>query len=248
MEPEDPQHPWRGAWARRQAEKAAAKEQEKDEVRKEGKIPVPPIPDLRCVDLAVLSSTDLTLSPHLRFEQGVLLSIRPFLHRVEVPAIPTIDAAAAAEDLEHPQHDEKVEAGEKGALVSTALTAEGAEQGLLKGETSDIFSGALRIEWGQLSYVIVRDQVSSLSSFAFSLVADVASRVVRLPSTARTAVGSRIAMAWLTVELEQGSAGSEGGRSASANGARLAIKAGHYVTFDELVSCPAPLSPSSSAR
>lgn len=84
------------------------------------------------------------------------MSIRPFLHR-DTATTPTIDAAA---DPEHPDHEEKVEAGEKGALVSTALTAEGAEQGLLKGETSDIFAGPLRIEWSQVSYIIVRDQVS----------------------------------------------------------------------------------------
>lgn len=90
------------------------------------------------------------------------MSIRPFIHRAELSDVPAISAsAAAAEDLEHPHHDEKVQAGEKGAVVGTALTAEGAEHGLPAGESSDIFMGPLRIEWGQLSYVILRDQVRS---------------------------------------------------------------------------------------
>lgn len=87
------------------------------------------------------------------------MSIRPFIHRAEPSEVSAISAAAAAEDVEHPHHDEKVQAGEKGAVVGTALTAEGAEHGLPAGENSDIFMGPLRIEWGQLSYVIVRDQV-----------------------------------------------------------------------------------------
>ncbi|ORY85298.1 hypothetical protein BCR35DRAFT_351623 [Leucosporidium creatinivorum] len=139
-EADEPTHPaWKGAWARRQAARQAAKEEKQEEVRKDGKIPVPPIPDLR-------------------FEQGVLMSIRPFIHRAEPSEVPAISAAAAAEDVEHPHHDEKVQAGERGAVVGTALTAEGAEHGLPEGESSDIFMGPLRIEWGQLSYVIVRDQ------------------------------------------------------------------------------------------
>ncbi|KAM0793189.1 hypothetical protein ACM66B_000660 [Microbotryomycetes sp. NB124-2] len=124
---------WRGAWARRQAKKQAEREQKAKEAHEIGKIPVPPIPDLR-------------------FEQGVLMSIRPFLH----PANASTVAGTASPPSE--RHAEKVEAGEKGALVSQALTAEGAEQGLVVGGKSDIFSGPLRIEWPQVIYVIFRDQ------------------------------------------------------------------------------------------
>lgn len=52
---------WKGAWSRRQAARAEAS-------RKKGKIPVPQIPDLR-------------------FEQGVMASIRPFIHRVGGPTV-----------------------------------------------------------------------------------------------------------------------------------------------------------------
>ncbi|KAK4054849.1 hypothetical protein OIV83_000773 [Microbotryomycetes sp. JL201] len=125
---------WKGAWARRQAQKQREREENAKDVRELGKIPVPPIPDLR-------------------FEQGVLMSIRPFLHRAEIAS--AVDEAASPPSE---RHAEKVEAGEKGALVSQALTVEGAEQGLVVGAKSDIFSGPLRIEWPQVVYVIVRDQ------------------------------------------------------------------------------------------
>ena len=87
-----------------------------------------------------------------RYEQGVLLSIRPFLHRAAPPS------AQASSDIST-DHEEKVQAGEKGALVSSALTAEGADSGLRRGEDSDIFSGPLNIQWAQVSYVLFRDQV-----------------------------------------------------------------------------------------
>lgn len=61
-EAEEPAHPaWKGAWARRQAAKSAAKEEKKEEVRKDGKIPVPPIPDLRCA-LTLLNSLHSLIS------------------------------------------------------------------------------------------------------------------------------------------------------------------------------------------
>lgn len=89
------------------------------------------------------------------------MSIRPFLHR---NAPPTDAATIESSDAESIHHEEKVEAGEKGALVSSALTAEGADQGLRPGEDSDIFSGPLRVEWSQVSYVLFRDQVRSRMS------------------------------------------------------------------------------------
>lgn len=85
------------------------------------------------------------------------MSIRPFLHRVVVPE--SENATSSATSAKEERHEEKVDAGEKGALVSEALTAEGAKEGLEKGATSDIFSGPLRIEWAQVCWIIGRDQV-----------------------------------------------------------------------------------------
>ncbi|GAA5911859.1 hypothetical protein JCM8208_002462 [Rhodotorula glutinis] len=94
------------------------------------KVPIPPIPDLR-------------------FEQGVLASIRPFLHRADADA-------DADEDDSSDEKKGKLRAAEKGALASANLTAEGGP----KGESpSDIFMAPLRIQWSQVSYVLVRDQV-----------------------------------------------------------------------------------------
>ncbi|GAA5834213.1 hypothetical protein JCM9279_004247 [Rhodotorula babjevae] len=96
------------------------------------KVPIPPIPDLR-------------------FEQGVLASIRPFLHRADA------DPSAADDDDDNSSEKKgKLRAAEKGALASANLTAEGGP----KGESpSDIFMAPLRIQWSQVSYILIRDQV-----------------------------------------------------------------------------------------
>lgn len=85
--------------------------------------------------------------PDFRFEEGVLLSIRPFLHRIESPKL-------EHDSTETPKEMDRTDLEEKAALVSGALTAEGAKDGV-----DDVFAGPLRIEWGPLSYVIFRDQV-----------------------------------------------------------------------------------------
>ncbi|KPV78440.1 uncharacterized protein RHOBADRAFT_40986 [Rhodotorula graminis WP1] len=94
------------------------------------KVPIPPIPDLR-------------------FEQGVLASIRPFLHRADADA--ATDEGDATDEKKG-----KLRAAEMGAIASANLTAEGGP----KGESpSDIFMAPLRVQWSQVSYVLVRDQV-----------------------------------------------------------------------------------------
>lgn len=66
-EADEPAQPaWKGAWARRQAAKSAAHEEKKEEVRKEGKIPVPPIPDLRCAFTSLISLHSLIFYDALR--------------------------------------------------------------------------------------------------------------------------------------------------------------------------------------
>ncbi|KWU45345.1 hypothetical protein RHOSPDRAFT_32968 [Rhodotorula sp. JG-1b] len=100
------------------------------------RIPVPPIPDLR-------------------YEQGVLASLQPFLHRVPAPATATGDQTAG---YETEKHERKVETAEKVSLAARNLTAEGTDD---SDRPSDIFLGPLRIEWTRVAYVIVRDQVLS---------------------------------------------------------------------------------------
>ena len=109
---------WRGAWDRRKAERRAA-------ALAAGRIPVPPLPDMR-------------------YEQGILASIRGFLRRVEVPA----PQDGKGKEVEH--------AEERAAFVSMSLTKEGAQDG--KGD-GDLFGGNLRIEWNQVIYVLFKDQL-----------------------------------------------------------------------------------------
>lgn len=131
---------WRGAFKRRMEARAAAQAARKVEERKQAKIPVPALPDLR-------------------FEQGVLLSIRPFVHRAGPKRVKPSKT----------ENGEEIDEAEKdGAMVGGPLTAEGAEDG---DDQEDIFAGPLRIEWAQLCYVIFRDQVSTLIRVAFRVVA-----------------------------------------------------------------------------
>lgn len=115
----------------------ADNKEEDDEVsgKKKKRITVAPIPDFR-------------------FEEGVLLSIRPFLHRIDSPK-PDHGSIESSKDSDG---REGAELKEEAALVSGALTAEGAKDGV-----NDVFAGPLRIEWGPLSYVIFRDQVRSFA-------------------------------------------------------------------------------------
>lgn len=100
------------------------------------KVPVPPIPDLR-------------------YEQGVLASLQPFLHRV--PASPNSSTNHTSTPQETEKHARKVDSAEKATLAARDLTAEGGPD--TADRPSDIFLGPLRIEWSRVAYVIVRDQV-----------------------------------------------------------------------------------------
>lgn len=90
--------------------------------------------------------------PDLRYEQGILASIRPFIHRVGPASAPEDESAA---------DDEKAARQAKEAhasLVSTNLSTEAAKDGRGDG---DLFGGkqVLRIEYAQVAYVILRDQL-----------------------------------------------------------------------------------------
>lgn len=141
---------WKGAWARRQEAKIARRrqelglesdddeqddEQDDDERRRartDGKIPIPPIPDLR-------------------YEQGILSSIKPFLHSR------TSKKGKVVQEKETEKHELDIEAAQETVLASTQLTAEGGDN---KGVTeSDVLMGPMRVEWGNVSYVLFRDQV-----------------------------------------------------------------------------------------
>ncbi|BGO96677.1 hypothetical protein RTBOTA2_000562 [Rhodotorula toruloides] len=102
-----------------------------EEDDREERIPVPPIPDLR-------------------YEQGVLASIRPFLHRIDDNNAGELQAGEATEK------EKKVLTAEKSALASAQLTAEGSSK---RESASDVLMAPLRIEWSKVTYVIVRDQV-----------------------------------------------------------------------------------------
>ncbi|GAA5980290.1 hypothetical protein JCM10908_001601 [Rhodotorula pacifica] len=109
------------------------------------RIPVPPIPDLR-------------------YEQGVLASLQPFVHRVPASTSSSPSSAIKPKDghkllrQETEKHERKVESAEKVSLAARNLTAEGTSA---PDRPSDIFLSPLRIEWTRVAYVIVRDQVLS---------------------------------------------------------------------------------------
>lgn len=64
------------------------------------------------------------------------------------------------ETVEEKEHEEAVEAEETGAMVSDNFTAEDARSK----EAGEVFlTGFGGAEWGQIAYVIFRDQVRSLS-------------------------------------------------------------------------------------
>lgn len=89
--------------------------------------------------------------PDLRFEQGVLMSLRPFLHRPTGAS--TVEKVETAEEKEHA---ERVEVEETGAMVSSNFMEEDAG----RKEASEVFlTGFGGAEWGQIAYVIFRDQV-----------------------------------------------------------------------------------------
>ncbi|BGP28893.1 hypothetical protein JCM10296v2_000629 [Rhodotorula toruloides] len=117
---------------RRRYEDEAEDSDEEDD--REERIPVPPIPDLR-------------------YEQGVLASIRPFLHRIDAGDDESQQRQGEGEGAEK---EKKVLTAEKSALASAQLTAEGSSK---RESASDVLMAPLRIEWSKVTYVIVRDQV-----------------------------------------------------------------------------------------
>lgn len=98
---------------------------------KRGRIPAPPIPDLR-------------------FEQGVLLSIRPYLH-----STPSSSSQGNVESPLDEKRRKRRHGEENVAIVSASFTAEGAD----KQVDNDLFQPGLRIEWSKVVYVLLRDQV-----------------------------------------------------------------------------------------
>lgn len=118
---------------RRRRRDSDSDDEDEDEDRDE-RIPVPPIPDLR-------------------YEQGVLASIRPFLHRID-------DARGGTGGAET-EKEKKVATAERTALASAQLTAEGSSSSKreVAAAASDVLMAPLRIEWSKVTYVIVRDQV-----------------------------------------------------------------------------------------
>lgn len=96
--------------------------------------------------------------PDLRFEQGYLLSIAPFLHLDETAASSsavTTGQGRSASDEKGKQKDEereeRREIEEETALVEDAASKKNAPTLYLNPD--------LRIEWGMLIYVTLRDQV-----------------------------------------------------------------------------------------
>ncbi|GAA5859314.1 hypothetical protein JCM8547_001979 [Rhodosporidiobolus lusitaniae] len=99
------------------------------------RVPIPPIPDLR-------------------FEQGVLASLRPFIHRVPLPS-----SSSSSSSTLSTEGEKRTATAEKTALASTSLTAEGPnEAGRAEVDVFDLSEG-VRVEWGQVAFVLVRDQV-----------------------------------------------------------------------------------------
>ncbi|GAA6000155.1 hypothetical protein JCM10207_007882 [Rhodosporidiobolus poonsookiae] len=125
-------------------------EDEESDDEDDARVPVPPIPDLR-------------------FEQGVLTSLRPFIHRTSALAPsassaassstpPSANSTAAAPSA---AHEKTAEAAEKQALATTSLTAEGPAQAGDAAAQVDVFdlTEGIRVEWGKVAYVLLRDQV-----------------------------------------------------------------------------------------
>jgi hypothetical protein len=83
----------------------------------------------------------LRAAADLRFEQGYLLSILPFLHPSHSRPEPTSEKAQHRED-----ETEAVE-----------------DVGLVKDATKDIFVSPLTVEWAPLLYVTARDQVRPIA-------------------------------------------------------------------------------------
>ncbi|GAA5893029.1 hypothetical protein JCM6882_006919 [Rhodosporidiobolus microsporus] len=111
----------------------------------EDRVPIPPIPDLR-------------------YEQGVLASIRPFIHRVAAPSSSSSPFSSSAPSAASTSGEKPKPALEKTvettALATTSLTAEGPGKGGEEGEVNVFdLGGEVRVEWGRVAWVLGRDQI-----------------------------------------------------------------------------------------
>jgi len=96
----------------------ARRRREKREARRRGRVPIPPIPDLR-------------------YEEGLLLSLKPFITR----------SGPLYADVAADKGKGKEQAVEDAAIV--------------KGAAEDLFAGPVSIDWGPALWVVMRDQVLS---------------------------------------------------------------------------------------
>ena len=104
----------------------ARRKREKREARRRGRVPIPPIPDLR-------------------YEEGLLLSLKPFIHR----------SGPLYADV----------AGDKGKGKEQAVE----NAAIVKGAAEDLFAGPVSIDWGPALWVVMRDQVRHELSCAVTL-------------------------------------------------------------------------------
>jgi hypothetical protein len=119
-----------------------AEDDDDSDDEEEDRVAVPPIPDLR-------------------FEQGVLASLRPFIHRIALS--PSSSSSSSSAAVSSSETEKRIDAAEKEALVSTDSTAEGSGKAGEGEGVADVFdlTEGIRVEWGQVSYVLLRDQVRS---------------------------------------------------------------------------------------
>lgn len=145
-------------------------------------------------------------------------SIKPFLHTTTTTSKQQgIRGNKSSEKKrETEEHEEKFETIEKTVLASSQLTAgHGRDTELQQGshQSDALMSGGLRIEWGMVTYVLFRDQVS-LFSFKpcegnrFNLCFFFSRDLGRLPTTSRCLVGYGGNLPERFVGMESGKTGS----------------------------------------
>ncbi|GAA5838392.1 hypothetical protein JCM11251_004923 [Rhodosporidiobolus azoricus] len=125
----------------RRRSKRSVLDSDDDDGEDDGRVPIPPIPDLR-------------------FEQGVLASIRPFIHRLSPPASSASSSASARPSSSSTDSEKLKRTAEETVLATTSLTAEGTGKAGDEGEVN-VFDlrDAVRVEWGRVAWVLSRDQV-----------------------------------------------------------------------------------------
>lgn len=124
----------------------ARRRRQKREARRRGRVPIPPIPDLR-------------------YEEGLLLSLKPFIHR----------SGPLYADVAADKGKGKEQAVENAAIV--------------RGAAEDLFAGPISIDWGPALWVIMRDQVQ----YALRSSADRVQMLSPLVQGALWLVGLRLA-------------------------------------------------------